>query len=299
MFDGALDYFQSSLGLDVDDGLLVQVNNKGYLLGPTSLPLPPSNTSAAKQMRVVAGLMMLAKALVTHIFKSTYMTKSHEFDKVLSLIAQQHPLQESFVRAALLRALPDTQKKVQEESVDKVVQEVSKAVGPWLQNEQAFVAGLRQVCDRASITWALLQRVEERIWPDVNFQLPEDWLPLPISRHAPIRPSSQNNQRSVLPSGGNDSSTLVSSDVVGVVWPAFFAHDLQEPESVDTPPLDLLFHGYVLTRTQIKPAEDETSESSQRLARRSMRRAAEVAPRKRKDSGVFLTNGSSSTLDSK
>jgi hypothetical protein len=62
---------------------------------------------------------------------------------------------------------------------------------------------------------------------------------------------------------------------------------------------ELVYHGYVLTQVQMKGAERELSEASQRAGPRPMRRADSTATRKRRDSAVYLSNGNLDGSDSK
>ncbi|GAA3332244.1 hypothetical protein GCM10020331_091690 [Ectobacillus funiculus] len=75
------------------------------------VPLPASNSLAAKQMRVVAGLIIFGEALAEHIFRPTHITHGRELDEVLAHLGTQNPLQEMYVRSALLKVLPDRQQK--------------------------------------------------------------------------------------------------------------------------------------------------------------------------------------------
>lgn len=300
MFNGALDYLQSTIGQDLDGDLLVQSGKRFHNSVQTPLPIPLSNSVAAKHMRVVAGLTALSNAFVFHVFRPTYVMQSHGLDEALRLTADLQPNQEAYTRAVLLKVLPDLQQKIQAESISSVVGDVSEAVGRWLQNKEAFKSGLRQICDRASTTWARIQRVEEKIWPVLDFHMADGWKPLPIGSTGQFIPEpverDMHHHQGDLPSAGHEPNRLSSSEVDGVVWPAFLAVDL---DNVDGPPqFDLIQAGYVLTRSQMKAAEHEVSESPQTLAGKITRRISN-ATRKRKDSAVFLPNESSSDFETK
>ncbi|KAL6405718.1 uncharacterized protein AUP68_10855 [Ilyonectria robusta] len=74
------------------------------------IPLPASNSALAKRMRVVAGLAIFGKALAKHIFRSTYTTLDGELDDVLYELDNQNPLHEMYLRAVLLKVLPERQR---------------------------------------------------------------------------------------------------------------------------------------------------------------------------------------------
>ncbi|KJK78198.1 hypothetical protein H634G_06371 [Metarhizium anisopliae BRIP 53293] len=305
MFNGALDYFQQTLGQDIDTSVLVRSSSQVYPPSIHSLPLPASNTPGAKQMRVVGGLMAYGRALISHVFRPTYVTQNHELDGVLHQTAAQNPQQAAHIRALLLKAMPERQKQVQDACVILAVKEVCSAVGHWIpDNEQAFEAGLKQVCERASATWALIQLVEEKIWPELNFRVPEDWRPLPFpllqptpdpkpgpssSKQTPPQKKDQDRQSS-MSSVNPQSSALTSGDVARIVWPAFLADDAQGPDHSGGSTLqELVFSGYVLTQVQMKSAENEIYEASQRTGPRLVRRTNSAATRRRK-SAVYVAN---------
>ncbi|KAG8415843.1 hypothetical protein J3459_014048 [Metarhizium acridum] len=304
MFNGAWYLFQQTLGQDIETNVLARTNSQAFALNPPALPLPASNTNTAKGMRVVAGLIAYANALTTHVFRQTHITQSRELDGVLRLTADQNPQQAACIRAVLLKALPERHKKNRDECVDKAVKEVSDAVGHWLQNKQQFESGLKHVCEKASATWALIQLVEERIQPDFHFEVPDEWQALPLlsskststsppqagpARQTPQHQKSMENRHANMLRDSPTLSTLSINDVARVVWPTFLAAYPQGPDETSSASLELVYHGYVLTQTQIKSAEDEISETSQRAVPRS------TSVRKRRNSAVYVSNGSSLT----
>jgi hypothetical protein len=196
--------------------------------------------------------------------------------------------------------------RIQEACVNEAVGEVSDAMAHWIQGKEAFEAGLRQVCQKASITWALIQLIEERVWPDLATREPGDWcaLPLPSTQPAIVTtkpssskqvPSKKKLQDRQQPSMSNApdraSAALSSADVAKAIWPAFLAADPNEPGVADPAWQELVYHGYALTHAQLKAAEDELSEASQKAGSRSMRRTDSISTRKRRDSAVYIDKG--------
>ncbi|OAA36487.1 hypothetical protein NOR_07566 [Metarhizium rileyi] len=288
MFNCAWDYFQRTLGQDIETSVLLRSSSQAIVLKGYNMPFPPSNTSIAKGMRVVAGLMTYAKALTTHVFRPTYITQNHELDGVLSLAAVENSQQAACVRAVLLKALPERQKKNQDEGVNQVVKEVSDAVGHWVQEREVFEAELKEVCERAAEAWSKIQVIEERIWPDSHFEVPEEWQVLPLAASTPeADPAEQETQDE---DGDNSNTrTLSNIDVARVVWPTFLAADPQGPDETGPPDLELVCPGYVLTQKQLKLAEEESSETFQRAPPR--------APtwRKRRNSAFCVATGADET----
>lgn len=283
-----MDLFQSAIYHDISDEVI-----SGGVFKPQAFPLPASNSAAAKQMRVVAGLAACGRALERHLFRDSFLTHGHELDKQLHNLATTDGLHHAYVRAALAKVLPETQKQIQSSATEKVISEVMLVVDKWSPDEQALRSGLKRICDKAMDCWALAQTVEDRIWPDFRFELPEDWQPLPVppTRATPMAnapngkktPNTGKAQQNNTPN--REPQQILASDVVQVVWPTFFAAEAQNPSSADTMDQERLHCGYILTQAQSQQAEEELS---QRAARRT-RRIESAPQKKRRDSGVFLS----------
>lgn len=284
-----MDLFQSTIYHDISDEIIAGGSFKSH-----AFPLPASNTAAAKQMRVVAGLAACGRALERHVFRDSFLTHDYELDNQLHHLATTDRLHHAYVRAALAKVLPETQKQVRSSGAEKVVGEVMLAVDKWSPDEQALRSGLKRICDKAMDCWALAQQVEDRIWPDFNLELSEDWQPLPIPRTYTAATANTSNGKKMTNTGKVQNNTpnhepqqILLSDVVKVVWPTFFAAEPQNPSSADPMDQDRLHRGYVLTQAQSQQAE---AEISHRAARRS-RRIDSAPQKKRRDSGVFLSGG--------
>jgi hypothetical protein len=109
----------------------------------------------------------------------------------------------------------------------------------------------------------------------------------------PSKKKPQDRQQpSISNAPGQTSAALGNADVARVIWPAFLATDPNEPDVASPGPQDLLVYpGYALTLAQLKAAEDELYEASQKAGSRSMRRTDSISTRKRRDSAVYVDNG--------
>ena len=292
-FREALSFFQSALYCDVDEELLAY----GGVDDPM-IPLPTSNSRVAKQMRVVAGLMVCGKALAEHVFRFAFVTRGDELDQALCRLANENPRQEAYLRAVLQKVLPDEQKVARARGIHIAIQEITSAVGPWVQNVSSFTPGLEQLCEKAGRSWDLVLVVEDRITPDFDFRHAEEWLPLPITngptssgpglpnQNKPQLKSSKQQQNT--PAVGPASEKLTRNKVAKVIWPMFFAAGTQDPgDDADSVPFALLHQGYVLAKAQIQGTEVSNEESSHRAVRQSLRRSQSTAQKKRRNSGVF------------
>ncbi|PQK16793.1 hypothetical protein BB8028_0006g11120 [Beauveria bassiana] len=259
LFHKTMDLCQSALYQDVSDE-----NMAGGSFQSHALPLPASNSEAAKQMRVVAGIAACGKALERHLFRESFLTESHELDRKLHLLATTDRLHHAYVRAALAKVLPAAQTQGQNRGAEVAINEVVTAIGRWARDERALRSGLENICDEALKCWALAQQVEDRIWPEFKYELPEDWQPLPLLCR-PAAPTVNTSNRKKMPNTGNSQNgapnheprQLLSSEVK-VVWPRIFAAEPQVPGSSDATALDLLHCGYVLTQAQSQDAEEES-----------------------------------------
>ena len=301
-FRKALDFFQSTLYCDVDEDLFA-----ASCLHDRSLPLPASNTHIAKQMRVVAGLMVCGKALDDHVFRGTYVTGSKDdgLDRALQRLASQTPRQEAYLRAVLLKVLPEDQQRSRERRIEQAVQQVSAAVGKWSRDAVSFESGLQSICLEASNSWQLVLEVEDRIMPEFTVEVGSDWQQLPTIQapassgaastgqaKAQARPQKQQAGPAPRPAQG----ALTRNKVANVVWPAFLAAASHAAEDApDDPPVVPVHRGYVLTKAQVQDEEEEISrkESTHRLARQGTRRTQLSDQKKRRNSAGFLsTQGS-------
>ncbi|KAF1739621.1 hypothetical protein CRV24_001557 [Beauveria bassiana] len=157
------------------------------------------------------------------------------------------------------------------------VNEVMTAIGRWAQDERALRSGLENICDKALKCWALARQVEDRIWPEFEYELPEDWQPLPLLCW-PAAPTVNTPNRKKMPKTDNNNSQngapnheprqLLKSEVK-VVWPTIFAAEPQVPGSSDATTLERLHCGYVLTQAQSQDAEEEISHRAARRTRRA------------------------------
>ena len=96
-----MDLFQSAIYHDISDEIIAGSSLKSH-----AFPLPASNSAAAKQMRVVAGLAACGEALERHLFRDSFLTHDHELDKQLHCLASTDRLHHAYLRAALAKVLP-------------------------------------------------------------------------------------------------------------------------------------------------------------------------------------------------
>lgn len=184
------------------------------------MPLPQSNTSAAKQMRVAAVLAVLSRSLHRHVFRPVYLieeddgghvngpptpghhganggvhganghhTNGHpppdrdSLARLLQVLDVDNPARENNFRATLLAAVPERQRASAARRARTVAREVSWHVQDLLGGSQyeAFCGRLEAACTLACAQWMLIQRASVRI--EAYFGPPYDdfdWQILPL-----------------------------------------------------------------------------------------------------------------------
>ncbi|KAF4502728.1 hypothetical protein FAGAP_1031 [Fusarium agapanthi] len=302
----ALSFVESSIGITLDDACLADVSVWARLRNHASIqrtiPLPASNSPAAKQMRVAAGLRIYSMALADHVFRSTYLIQNSDFEDVLRDLETEDPMHEAFTRAVLLKIQPARQARNREARAKMVADQVSDAIADLVPSSQkeTLKARLYQVSLEACKAWLVIQQLLEPVRPVFSLHMPEDWVPLPSSvpqRNSNAVPSSvareplaarvesqgQQTQRS-----SAESQPIEIDDIMQVVWPAFYVPSSQQEDDVGDQVPELVHRGHVITRSQGREAE---TEMSRRNARKNARQNGGSSPtqRKRRDSAVFLS----------
>jgi hypothetical protein len=142
---------------------------------PHHVPLPQSNSNAAKQMRSVIILAILAREIDKYIFQPTYLlTEDSGIRKLLVDLAMEDSNKESFCRALFQTVSPEAHSGNAERRIRKVVDNVSSYASDLLPKEQfeRLLRGLDEVARTASEIGTVMQRTKEKYEPDFE---PEQW----------------------------------------------------------------------------------------------------------------------------
>ncbi|KAL2018360.1 hypothetical protein VTK56DRAFT_895 [Thermocarpiscus australiensis] len=162
---------------DIDEQILADpscwtnLRNSPYLKGATQLqiPLPQSNTPAAKGMRISAVLAVLSRAMHKHLFRPVYLLDDDDENlvKFLRALEDEDPTREAHMRATLLSMMPERQMLQGARRVKMVVREVSWLVQHLLSALQfeAFCSGLEAACKLACEQWKRIQLAHMKIEP--------------------------------------------------------------------------------------------------------------------------------------
>lgn len=305
MFDDAYSFMEEFLTRDLDDDCLTDDNMwEGIRSHPSiqhAFPLPASNTPAGKRFRVAIGVTIYGRALAKHVWRPTYIAQDNELDKALDALGYQDPLHEAYLRAVLLKVLPERQTRCKDACVRKAVTDVVDGVAGLVpaEHRDAFEARLKIVSSKICSSWSLVQKLEEKVEP--NFSLfnacHEGWRSLPAlldqrkPSHGALQTPPQTAQGRPRKPDANGQTATSGEGVARVVWPAFVYMSSQLGGET------LLQPGYTLTLAQMAEADTDVS---RRASRRTKRQNDAAGPgRRRRDSGIFLSSGGSNGSGSK
>lgn len=234
------------------------------------VPLPLSNTTAAKDMRVAAVLGICAEALSRHIFRSTYLLDGNQLHELIDFLQDQDWHKGIYLRSVLLRSRPDMQEENSIKRAKTLVAEVLELTKPILSDEKQLLFGdsLLKICKNIAEQWMRLQGLEAAVEPEFGLnEDADDWTPFPLW-HNTTRAANGNDECSLdqdpkkpAPSKADSKLNITHSNFV--VWPAFFISKEGEVE--------LLQQGFALSEEQMKSAKDEESAIASRRARQAAR----------------------------
>ncbi|KAH6857021.1 hypothetical protein B0I37DRAFT_88955 [Chaetomium sp. MPI-CAGE-AT-0009] len=154
-----------------DPSCWTNLRNSPYLKHATQLqiPLPQSNTPAAKGMRISAVLAVLSRAMHKHLFRPVYLLDGDDENLVgfLRALEDEDPTREAHMRATLVAMMPERQIEQGARRVKMVVREVSWLVQHLLTALQfeAFCQGLEVACKLACEQWMRIQTAQMKIEP--------------------------------------------------------------------------------------------------------------------------------------
>lgn len=243
----------------------------------TGIPLVPSDSGVANQMRVAGFLRLLASSALDHIFLPVYLTGdgTEVSDFILNLY-DSNPQDAEWIRSILLNVEPETQAKNALKRAENVAEEVAASVDFLLQpasTRTEFRAALDQWCEESTQAWRDLQQCEFAFYcsfePQIQEILPKEWtaMPeLPSTRKGTKETNGGSPNGSDPTIGEGRRQDIVPSNVAAQVWPTFFATRNDGRTKVVRP-------GYVLNKQQVAAALEEVVPSrSQNRSHQRLRR---------------------------
>lgn len=254
------------------------------------IPLPPTNSGAAKQMRVVAVLKLLAEAASSHICQPIHIPpRGTTVADLLDTVEQLDPRRARYVRSVLLNIAPGEQTKYGKKLATTASQDVHDSVTFMLRDREAFGRALLEWFDKVCNTWRSFQQCEVRyqvLFESKNEDLvPEEWTPLPEPHVLPAQTRLQTANNAVPDGTPNPNVDLELPDIAAQIWPAFLV-------MTTAGNLEPFKAGYVLLKAQAAAAGQElrslanaeTNLDSHRIGRGQRR-------------GIIPTNGTNNTRE--
>ncbi|KAM0509111.1 hypothetical protein D7B24_008102 [Verticillium nonalfalfae] len=219
IFELARSLAVAHVGIDLDDAVLSDPEKWAGLKTQDekrnlSIPLPRSNTPAAKLMRVASFLAVLSRQLELYMFQPTYfVTENNELSDLI--LYMKDKTQANHLRSVLLRASPDEHGEAQ---ARRVVDGVYKCVEPLLRQRDSlsFRASLEKVCREISEMWETFQRYTLLVTADLEIdpEYLDDWKSFPNIVPPASETQRSPNRQSVQPSGPISGESIA-------IWPTF------------------------------------------------------------------------------
>ncbi|KAM3504614.1 hypothetical protein MY11210_008285 [Beauveria gryllotalpidicola] len=300
-FNRFLEFFHAEFSVDIK----THVSTTGTPLEEhcINIPLPASNSAAAKQMRVAAALRVSGMYLQRHVFRHALV--SYELDRALDAVALVNPDHEAFVRSVLLKlhkVAPEEQEEMQKDNVDSAVKEIAGTLGQIVPNVEGFHSRLQPLCEMAAEAWKPTAEMEGRIEAHIRFIESDDCRPVPFLEAESEPPAngangqnSNNNKSAASPSKQPPSSPvqLSKGDLARVIWPLAMAHHFDG----DGPEFEMMSCGYVLTKAQIQEAEEEVSREATPRKKARLESRLHNGEKKRRNSCATARGFNASSAD--
>ncbi|GAB7334911.1 hypothetical protein MBLNU13_g06796t2 [Cladosporium sp. NU13] len=243
------------------------------------LPIVPSNSKSAKQMRIVSIIAILARQFDAYLLQPTYLLDSdNQLRDLLLDQALDEPRKESAVRGLVQALLPKRQDSTGSTRVAQVCDKIMHIIQDLLPKnlQLSFREQLEELAEEARDRWGDVLRSQTAIFPSFDLDDEQDW--------AWNELRLDSNQSTVAVKEPQSQDEEAEDDPLLVVFPRLCTyHDGNEHP---------MSHGVVLTLAQIAAAkEEEHSYSRARLTRQGMRTRRGTngtEDKRRRDSMDFL-----------
>lgn len=246
-----------------------------------AVPLPPTNSAAARRMRFFALLAILADNLVRNVFNTTYhLGSAEEIDRLLLEMADSNQYKSTLFRRLLNSASTEDEDQLINFRVTKVVNEVTGYFEPLLSVSQSekMKTDIAEMLKLAASLWKSLQRRQSYFAVE-----PQS----PSQTQTPWRSLIWDSKKKEF----SEESATAPQDVVLILFPRIIMIG-QEGERE-------IFPGIVLLKPETSAAHAEVSEltpTSPTLARSGTNRSISgrrgTMDRKTENGAFLAQNGS-------
>jgi len=146
--------------------------------GELALPIPQSNTNAAKQMRCVAIMANIARAIDTYILQPTdFLPSNNGLRRLLAQQAQDESRKEAALRAMIQALLPTQQDTAATIRITEACNDVMHDVSGLLPREvvATFEGKLMDIVENTCDIWRQVRRSRDAFMPSFVRTQYSDW----------------------------------------------------------------------------------------------------------------------------
>ncbi|KAJ5372452.1 hypothetical protein N7517_004458 [Penicillium concentricum] len=179
LWNYATDQLYHIMMQNIDNAVLSNRTSLGCLgkgdISIRDVPMPLSNSPAAKGMRLAVILAILSKEIDQHIFQPNYLVPEHaQLRNIMSHLAETDGDKEYFCRSMLLSIDEQSQQETLQHRIRTVVHKVSSCVHGLLSDAQynEFRQSVANTVQKAIKIWLPIQRAQQKYESDFD---PVDW----------------------------------------------------------------------------------------------------------------------------
>jgi hypothetical protein len=262
-------------------------------------PLPATNLTEAKQMRIIAVQFIIAKALTRHIFCPA--GRDDTFAKIASAVAAEKPDLESFHRSTYLMMIehqPGYKDFMIERAVMEVTNEIMDRVSSTMlsgERREQFRGDVENVCKDIAREWQGFQLCQEKYEADMSGDK-DNYYPTPLwegpanaKRHSPKvngaekKPGQDNSGHSQRgkqqhPSTSVGDAKVLQSTIVTAVWPSLRIPSVEGP----------IYSGWALFADQAKDAQEQAMRSNRHSIRNGAKQDEQKSSPRAPSLGAFF-----------
>jgi hypothetical protein len=145
---------------------------------PNPLPIVPSNSKSAKQMRIASITAIIARQFDAYLLQPTYLLDSeNQLRDLLIEQALDECRKESAVRGLVQALLPKRQDSAGSTRVTQVCEQIMRTIQDLLPKnlQLSFQEQLEELAEEARDRWSVVLRSQTVIFPSFDLDDDQDW----------------------------------------------------------------------------------------------------------------------------